>query len=360
MKAVPWGWSLVRWTLPITCIAFVATCDRGPSDAEPLPLWSFDPAMVFPPDRSLAGPEDGIALPDGRLIVTDQVHGLRLVAMDGSSRPFGDLAGAGYVHRPPVHNGGANGISLEPDGTHLLLTDGNYGEIYRVDIVSGATELVYRHRYGVNTAVRDSRGAIWFTQSTANPPEAGEARMWAAVDVPIPDGALLRLASVDGRLADTAAVIVDSLLFANGLAIDEQAGRLYIGETTGNRVLRFRVDVASGHVSERTVFAEIAADNVELDGEGHLWVVAPLSNEVVVINTATGQRHTAFHVQTPEQQEQLAEFLRRGETGVPRLDLLTPGLWAPLPGIITGVIVGAGRNPVYLTGLGNALLKLTR
>jgi hypothetical protein len=184
--------------------------------------------------------------------------------------------------------------------------------------------------------------------------------MWAAVDVPIPDGALLRLAWVDGRVADTAAVIVDSLLFANGLAIDEQAGQLYIGETTGNRVLRFRVDVAAGRVSERAVFAEIAADNVELDGEGHLWVVAPLSNEVVVINTATGQRHTAFHVQTPEQQTQLAEFVRRGETGVPRLDLLTPDLWAPLPGIITGVIVGPGRSPVYLTGLGNALLKLPR
>jgi sugar lactone lactonase YvrE len=358
-------WVVVSMALCATCITLAAGCtgdtsDRDPGAAAPPPQWSFDPAMVFPADGSLALPEDGIALPDGRLIVTDQVHGLRLVATDGTSAPFGDLAGAGYVHRPPDHNGGANGISLEPGGTHLLLTDGHFGEIYRVDVASGATELVYRHPYGVNSAVRDSRGAIWFTQSTANPPEAGEARMWAAVDVPIPDGALLRLASRQGRLADTAEVIVDSLLFANGLVIDEQAGQLYIGETTGNRVLRFRVDLASGRVSERSVFAEIAADNVELDGEGQLWVVSPLTNEVVVINTATGQRHTAFRVQSPKQQEQLAEFLRRGETGAPRLELLTPDLWAPLPGFITGVIVGPGRDPVYLTGLGNALVKLTR
>jgi sugar lactone lactonase YvrE len=343
--------------LPTTCFAFVASCSPRPGDADPLPAWSFDPIMVFPADGSLAAPEDGIALPDGRLIVTDQVHGLRLVGTDGTSAPFGDLAGAGYAHRPPDHNGGANGISLEPDGTHLLLTDGNYGEIYRVDVASGATEMVYRHRYGVNTAVRDSRGAIWFTQSTRN---ADEARMWAAVDVPTPDGALLWLASKDGRLADTAVVVVDSLLFANGVVIDEEAGQLYVAETTGNRVLRFRVDLDTGRLSERRVIADIAGDNVELDGEGHLWVVDPLSNEVVVINTATGERHTAFHEQTPEQQATVAEFLRRGETGAPRMELLTPDLWAPLPGIITGVIVGPGRGPVYLTGLGNALLKLTR
>lgn len=360
MNPVRSGWSLVRVALSTACLAFVASCDRGPAATDRLPAWSFDPAMVFPSDRSLAVPEDGIALPDGRLIVTDQVHGLRLVATDGTSTPFGDLPGAGYVHRPPEHNGGANGISLEPDGTHLLLTDGNYGEIYRVDVVSGATEMIYRHRYGVNTAVRDSRGGIWFTQSTANPPEAGEARMWAAVDTPIPDGALLWLASRDGHLADTAVVVVDSLLFANGVAIDEQAGQLYVGETTGNRVVRFRVDLASGRVSERSVFAEIAADNVELDGEGHLWVAAPLSNEVVVINTATGERHTVFRVQTPAQEETVAEFLRRGETGAPRMELFTPDLWAPLPGAITGVIVGPGRGPVYLTGLGDALVRLAR
>ena len=342
--------------VPLT-LALVASCGRGPGSAASLPSWSFDRAMVFPTDSSLAAPEDGIALPDGRLIVTDQVDGLRMIATDGTTAPFGALAGAGYVHHPPDHNGGANGVSLEPDGRHLLLTDGNCGEIYRVDVASGTTELAYRHRYGVNTAVRDSRGAIWFTQSTAN---ADEARMWAAVDVPIADGALLRLPSKDGHLADTAEVVVDSLLFANGVAIDEPAGQLYVAETTGNRVLRFHVDLDSGRLSERTVFADIAADNVELDGEGHLWVVAPLSNEVVVINTKTGERHTAFHVQTPEQQAMVAEFLRRGETHAPRMDLIAPDLWAPLPGIITGVIVGPGLGPVYITGLGKALIRLVR
>jgi hypothetical protein len=55
----------------------------------------------------------------------------------------------------------------------------------------------------------------------------------------------------------------------------------------------------------------------------------------------------------------IAEFRRRGESGAPRLDLITPAVWAPLPGFVTGVILAPGdRGTVYLTGLGGALLRL--
>lgn len=352
-------WALVT-------MLFVAGCapdagDGGTTEAAVLPHWTWDSTMVFPADRSLLRPEDGIALPDGRLIVSDQAHGLRLVEQDGNSKPFGDLVAKGYVHHPPDHNGGANGVSLEPGGTHLLLADVFGGAIYRVDVMSGATEKLYQHRYGINTAVRDSRGAIWFTQSAQNTPEAGEPRLWATVDIPRPEGALLRLETRDGRLAGEAQVLVDSLFFANGLAIDESSGHLYLAETVGGRVLRYRMDLDSGRVSDRTVFVDsVGADNLKLDGEGHLWVAVPLSNELLVVNTATGARHSAFRSLTPAQQETLQEFTRRGQAGVSRMELFTPAAWAPLPGAITGVIVGPGGGPVYLTGLGNALVKLSR
>ena len=352
-------------SLRAVCLTLVAACGAGggeerTSAVAALPTWTYDSTQVFPADRSLFRPEDGIALSDGRLIVTDQVSGLRLVELDGSSKPFGDLAAAGYTHHPPDHPGGANGISLEPGGTHLLLADEFGAVIYRVDISSGATEKVYQHRYGINTAVRDSSGAIWFTQSAQNTPEAGEAAMWASVDIPRAEGALLRLASQDGRLVAHAEVVVDSLLFANGVAIDESTGHLYVAETVGGRVLRFRVDLGSGRLSERTVFIDsVGADNLELDGQGNLWVAAPLSNELLIVNMTTGARHSAFRSQTAAQQEVLAEFARRGQVGATRMELFTPALWAPLPGLITGVIVGPS-GPVYATGLGNALLKLTR
>lgn len=357
-------WSGATRTLLAAC-TLVAGCadgtdDGGTSDTAALPTWTYDSTLVFPRDRSLTRPEDGVTLPDGRLIVADQVHGLRLVELDGTHQPFGNLVAAGYSHRPPDHNGGANGISLEPDGTHLLLADVFGGAIYRVDVTSGATEKLYQHTYGINTAVRDSRGAIWFTQSALNTPEAGEPRLWAAVDIQRPEGALLRLGMQDGRLAGQAQLLVDSLLFANGLAIDDASGHLYVAETTGGRVLRYRVDLDTGTLSERSVFVDsVAADNLELDGAGHLWIALPLANELLVVNTATGARHSAFRSLTPAQQQVVDEFTRRGQAGTSRMELFTPAAWAPLPGAITGIIVGSG-GPVYLTGLGNALLKLTR
>jgi sugar lactone lactonase YvrE len=326
-----------------------------------LPRWTFDASMVFPADGSLARVEDGVALPDGRLIVTDQPHGLRRIESDGTSAPFGEMAAAGYVHEPPAKAGGANGVSLEPDGANLLVADVFRGGIYRVDVATGATSRIHQHRYGVNTAVRDSTGAVWFTQSAHNTAEEGEARMWAAVGTAAAEGALLRLGMKDGQLAEEADVLIDSLQFANGLAIDEQRGFLYFSEIVGGRVYRYRVDVASGQLTDGSVLADdLWIDNLELDGRGNLWMAAPLANELVVIDPATGARHSAFRAQTPAQSERSAEIARRARSAEPYLELFTPELWSPLPGLLTGVIISPDDGPVYLTGLGNALVKLPR
>ncbi len=328
-------------------------------DAPP-PDWEYDAAMVFPADRSLRRPEDGVALPDGRLMVADQEYGLRLVESDGRSAPFGKMPAAGYEHEPPAHPGGANGVSMEPDGAHLLVADVFGGGIYRVEIATRATERVYRHRYGVNAAVRDSRGAIWFTQSARNTPEEGEPRMWAAVDFPRPEGALLRLGFEDGRFADRAEVLVDSLYFANGVAIDETNGHLYVAETVGGRVWRYDVDLDAGRISSPAVVLEgQGADNLELDEHGRLWVALPLTNELRAIYTATGASYAAFRAVTPEQIALMAEFARRAETGESRLELFGPEAWEPLPGALTGVILD-DEGPAYLTDLGDALVRLPR
>jgi sugar lactone lactonase YvrE len=316
--------------------------------------------MVFPPGGSLFRPEDGVALPDGRLIVTDQVSGLREIAPDGSSKPFGEMVGAGYSHHPPQHPGGANGVSLEPDGRHLLVADVFGAAIYRVEVQSGATEKLYQHQYGINTAIRDSRGAVWFTQSAHNTPAEGEARMWASVDIPRAEGALFRLELENDRPAGPARLMVDSLVFGNGVAIDESAGHLYVAETGGGRVWRYQVDLAAGTLSDRALVVDSAAvDNLEFDQAGRLWIALPLSNEVQVLDPATGKRQTVFRSFSAEQQAIVAEFTRRGQAGQSRMELFTPAMWAPLPGLITGIILTGANGPIYLSGLGNALLRLT-
>ena len=327
----------------------------------PLQSWSYDSSMVFPADRSLVRPEDGVRLADGRLIVTDQVSGLREIQPDGQSRPFGQFAAAGYAHQPPAHSGGANGVSLEPDGKHVLVADVFGGAIFRVDVASGATEKLYQHRFGINSVVRDSRGNVWFTQSAHNTPQEGEARMWASVDIPKPEGALYRLEMKNDRPVGEAHLLVDSLFFANGLAIDEKAGRLYLAETVGARVWRFQVDMATGTLSDRAVAVDsVGADNLEIDDAGRLWIAIPLNSEVQVLDPATGARQTVFSSPSAERAKFLEEFARRGAAGQSRMELFTPAVWAPLPGLITGMIPGSGGDPVFLTGLGNALLRLPR
>jgi sugar lactone lactonase YvrE len=332
----------------------------GGEPTVPLPRWTFDPAMIFPADRSLMRPEDGVALPDGRLMVADQAHGLRLLNADGSSRPFGRFAEAGYQHQPPDIVGGANGVTLEPAGKHVLVADVFRGGIYRVDIATESTERVHQHPSGVNVACADRKGGIWFTQSTR------ERDLFRAVDRRIPDGALCYLPPARAGQERASVTLVDGLEFANGMALDEATGFLYLAETSGGRILRFRFDSETGQVSERTVLLSQATapglhpDNIELDGRGRLWFAQPLSNKIQVLDLTTGALHTALHISTPQGLAITAEIEARLQANASWLELLTPALWEPSPVAMTGMILSSHDGPVYVTGLGNALIKLPR
>jgi DNA-binding beta-propeller fold protein YncE len=153
---------------------------------------------------------------------------------------------------------------------------------------------------------------------------------------------------------------VDTLAFANGLAIDEASGMLYVAETMGDQVLRFRMD-PTGALTERTVALQVSGpDNVELDDQGHLWVAQPLRTEVVVYDPATSTTQSVFRVSTPESEQAIAEITALREAGEPGLQLMAPPPRSPAPGAITGMILSPGQGPVYLTGLGNALIRLDR
>ena len=55
-----------------------------------------------------------------------------------------------------------------------------------------------------------------------------------------------------------------------------------------------------------------------------------------------------------------AEFTDRGRQSLPRLDLLAPALWEPLPGLVTGMILGPNDEIICITGLGNAVVRPQR
>jgi len=341
--------------------AIVAGCGPAAHKSVAMPGWSFSPEMIFPADRSLNRPEDGVVLKDGRVVVADQLAGLRVLSADGSSRVFGKFADAGYLHDPPAIVGGPNGVTLVPAGTHLLVADVFRGGLYRVDIATEATELVYQHQFGINMARGDRSGGIWFTQSTQNRPEQGEKELFQSVDIPTPDGALYYLPPAAGGESQTAVQLVGGLVFANGLALDETGGYLYLAETLGGRVLQYKLDVQSGQVTDRAVILEVVKpDNIELDRHNRLWIASPVRNEIIVLDLATGTTQSVFRISTPDSERVILEIESRIREGQSWLGLFSAPMWEPGPGPITGMALSAGDGPVYVTGLGNALIQLKR
>lgn len=316
---------------------------------------------VFPASRGLNRAEDGVAFADGRIIVADQVHGLTLISPDQSTRPFGNFAKAGFRHDAKIWPAAPNGVSLEPDGAHILVADIHTGAIYRTNIKTETTERVYQHRFAVNTAVRDSSGALWFTQSTRNRGGAkSEERFLASFNTYVADGALFRIAPPSGRRARTKPQrMLGGLCFANGIVIDEARGALYLNESCGNRVNAYRLSVKTGKLSEHRVLANVLLpDNIEMDERGNLLVASPARNEILMINPDNGEVKSMFRAPTPDNDRISAEWRRRSAARQPLLDLFTPSLWAPLPGPVTGVIQTQGGGPVYVSGLGDALIKV--
>lgn len=337
----------------------VGGCLARKPDTAPISTSSFDTQKIFPADRSLARPEDGVALPDGRVVVGDQITGLRLLSSDGTSRSFGRFVQAGYLHRPPEVVGAPNGVTLEPTGTHILVSDVYRGGIYRVEIATEATERIYQHPFGVNTARRDRVGGIWFTQSTRNRPEHGEQELFRSVGLPTPDGALFYLPPSKGGQPPAPVLLVDRLLFANGVALDETAGHLFVAETTGNRVLRYRMDTAAGRVTDRTVLLDVShPDNLELDRQQRLWIASPVRSEIVVYDLGSRTSRSVFRISTAKSEQRIEAIEARIRNGESWVDLIAPELWEPGPGLITGIILPAAEGPVYLSGLGNALIRL--
>jgi sugar lactone lactonase YvrE len=320
--------------------------------------WNISDGVEFPNNRPLSRSEDGVMLPDGTLIVADQRYGLAKIDITGSVEPFGNFNAIGYMHNPPAIESGPNGVHLSPQKTHILTADIFNGKIYRTSIDTGTTEIIYSHEYGVNTAIQDSSGAIWFTQSTLN---KNEERMFGAIAKPIPDGALFRLPLLNGReISKKPELIIDELNFANGFYIDEPNKKFYVSETMANRVLSFDLDISEGILSNKSVLAEIPSpDNMRLNHDYSLWVASPLSNRIFSVDTDNGDYFVVFDAQTEKGAINVKEGLKRVREGDGIADLIGPELIGNMPGLLTGMIIGSENQPFYVANLGAALIKVS-
>ena len=316
-----------------------------------LPYFTFQKENLFPGDGSLLRAEDGVSLQDGRIIVVDQAKGLRLIEKDGSNRPFGNFSAVGFVHLPPEQIASPNGMVLEHDGEHILMSDVADGKIYRINVTTEEVEMIYDHPYGVNTIYRDKTGALWFSQS-AESINLGE--MFQAANLPVPTGAVFRMAD----LKSAPVKILDSLYFANGITMDKDEKHLFVAETMMDRVHKLEVDNKTGEVNYICVAANVGSpDNILIDQEGRLIIASPLYNQVLAVDFTNHSQHIIFDGSTKANLKNTNEWNRRSRLGMERLELLSPDLFSPLPGLITGMFFSNDGQTLYITNLGNDLLK---
>ena len=316
-----------------------------------LPYFTFQKENLFPGDGSLLRAEDGVSFQDGRIIVVDQAKGLRLIEKDGSNRPFGNFSAVGFVHLPPEQIASPNGMVLEHDGEHILMSDVADGKIYRINVTTEEVEMIYDHPYGVNTIYRDKTGALWFSQS-AESINLGE--MFQAANLPVPTGAVFRMAD----LKSAPVKILDSLYFANGITMDKDEKHLFVAETMMDRVHKLEVDNKTGEVNYIGVVANVGTpDNLLIDKEGRLIVASPLYNQVILIDFNNHSQHIIFDGSTKDNLKSTNEWNRRSHLSMERLELLSPDLFSPLPGLITGMFFSNDGQTLYITNLGNDLLK---
>jgi phosphoribosyl 1,2-cyclic phosphodiesterase len=140
---------------------------------------------------------------------------------------------------------------------------------------------------------------------------------------------------------------------------DESAGYLYLAETTGNRVRA--IARHSQPVTDRTVVLEVShPDNLELDQHNRLWIASPVRCEILVMDPATETTQSVMRVSTAKSEQRIEAIEARIHNGASWVDLLTPELWEPGPGMTTGMILPPDDGPVYVTGLGDALIQLKR
>ena len=322
------------------------------------PSFTFSESNIFPRDKPLRRPEDGKALADGRIIVGDEEFGLRIIEKEGKSRPFGKFKEAGWIHNPPKLPAGPNGIFLESDERHLLIADVYTGKIYRVDTKTEETKMIYDHSFGVNSVIRDGKGTIWFTQSAKNTEEKGFEELFGAVNQPVESGAVFYLRGSGNEVKSPAIEAAGNIYFANGIALDKAEKYLYVAETMMNRVLRFEIDAGKGVLTNRETYQSVMTpDNIEFDKDGNLWIASPISNKVFAVDKKCRSLHTVFSAPSETNAKIQDEWIERSHLGKPLLELFSPDLWKPLPGAVTGMFWSRDHKTLYVTGLGNAVLK---
>tara|TARA_Y100001970_G_scaffold182765_1_gene222263 strand:+ start:5055 stop:5957 length:903 start_codon:yes stop_codon:yes gene_type:complete len=286
-------------------------------------------------------PEGPVVMPDGSIILVEIKRGTitRVDPDDGSVE---------VVAQP---GGGPNGAAIGPEGALYVCNNGGFewgetrgltipglvaddyssGRIERIDLETGAVEVVYADVDGValkgpNDLMFDSTGGFWFT-------DHGKMRARTR------DRGGLYYGKADGSSVQEIAFPLDG---PNGVGLSPQQDRVYVAETHQGSVLYWELDgpgelAGSPHgrflarPSGRKLF-----DSLAMDAEGNVSV-ATIQTGGISTFTPEGQELDFFAVDDPlctnicfGGEDMKTAFITLSGTGkLVRADWPRPGLVLP-------------------------------
>jgi gluconolactonase len=260
----------------------------------PIPLSSCRKVGV-----GLLRPEDVVVGRDGRVWASDQQSACAQILPDGSLRRVGNAGGA------------PNGINFDAQG-RIVIANFESGPVQRLDVDSGTVEILCsevggRRLTASNYPIIDRNGTIWCANSTF-------AHPWQMALDGRADGMLFRI-HPDGR----AEAMAEGIQFANGLALDADESHIYVCQTTGCNVIRFRLrsdgrlgpaepygpalgtpfpsGADAGNLPPPEELVQVGlTDGCGFDAEGNLWVTLVAANRVVAI---TPRGHVVTMIEDP-------------------------------------------------------------
>lgn len=259
----------------------------------------------------LRRPECVLANARGDLFSADWRGGVAHLRPDGSSALYaGACADIGDTLRP-------NGVALDRDGSFLVTHLGaEVGGVFRLTR-AGEVRPVLREVAGealppTNFVLLDRAGRMWITISTRKRPRERGYR--AGCD----DGFIVCLDTHGAR------VVADGLAFTNEVQIDARSDFLYVNETFGRRMSRFRI-AADGALSDRETFVEFGPgtfpDGLALDADGGLWVTSIVSNRLIRVDP-DGRQTVILEDSDPRHLAWVEAAYRDDEIGRPHLDAI--------------------------------------
>lgn len=296
--------------------------------------------------NDLQRPECILAERDGSLWAADARSGVMHIRPDGSQELIAQSHASAFESATDeakrfTEGTLPNGLAFARDGSIYI---SNFGtDCLEIMTRDGETKVLLDRIDGkpigkVNFVLRDTKDRLWVTVST-------QIRNWMeAASRRIEDGSIVL---VDG---DDVRTVATGIAFTNEVRLDANEEWLYVVETTGRKITRFRV-ADDGSLSDRQTFGPedhgAFIDGIAFDSYGNLWGTHVMTDRIFAI-TPEGELRIILDDDNPEASKRLLEAFERGQS-TPELMLAAGGTIAPWFASVT--FGGPDLQNVYIGSL---------